>query len=95
MNDKYEELLHKQEKERGISIALEGEMRMNEIVKAYGKINATTLTYTLQHVNLVMLTTIKDLWGEETAKEMKKAVEEKIEDFINNNWGNDDKGKQN
>lgn len=95
MNDKYEELLHKQEKERGISIALEGEMRMNEIVKAYGKINATTLMYTLQHVNLVMLTTIKDLWGEETAKEMKKAVKEKVEDFINKNWGNDDKGKQN
>lgn len=83
MNDKYEELLHKQEKERGISIALEGEMRMNEIVKAYGKINATTLMYTLQHVNLVMLTTIKDLWGEETAKELKKAVKEKVEDFIN------------
>jgi len=95
MNDKYEELLHKQEKQRGISIAMEGEMRMNEIVKAYGKINATTLMYTLQHVNLVMLTTIKDLWGEETAKEMKKAVKEKVEDFINNNWGNDDKGKQN
>lgn len=95
MNDKYEELLHKQEKQRGISIALEGEMRMNEIVKAYGKINAKTLMYTLQHVNLVMLTTIKDLWGEETAKEMKKAVKEKVEDFINNNWGNDNKGKQN
>lgn len=95
MNDKYEELLHKQEKQRGISIALEGEMRMNEIVKAYGKINAKTLMYTLQHVNLVMLTSIKDLWGEETAKEMKKAVKEKVEDFINNNWGNDDKGKQN
>lgn len=95
MNDKYEELLHKQEKQRGISIALECEMRMNEMVKAYGKINATTLMYTLQHVNLVMLTTIKDIWGEETAKEMKKAVKEKVEDFINNNWGNDEKEKQN
>lgn len=92
---KYEELLHKQEKQRGISIALECEMRINEMVKAYGKINAMTLKYTLQHVNIVMLTTIKDIWGEDTAKEIKKSVNAKVDEFINNNWENGNEGKEN
>lgn len=86
MNDKYEELLHKQEKQRGINIAQECEMRMDEIIMAYDKVNATTLMYTLLHVNISMLTTIKEFWGEETAKEMKKVVKEEVENFINNNW---------
>lgn len=65
------------------------------MVKAYGKINARTLKYTLQHVNLVMLTTIKDIWGEDTAKEIKKSVNAKVDEFINNNWENGNEGKEN
>lgn len=82
----FEQMLEEQEKTRGIKIAIEAEKRMGEIVKGYKIINANTLIYTLEHINMTLLNLLKDMWGAESAKEIRENVKKDIDEYIKENW---------